>query len=78
MLAVPPVQLKPKAITLRASAGTGVRKMPLAQAHPFEPMPVTHEETLEVSLLLSMHVCCTIGFLPFDTPLEEVWMRIEQ
>jgi hypothetical protein len=22
-------------------------KMPLAQAHPFEPMPVTHEEEMQ-------------------------------
>lgn len=34
---------KLKAIALCVHANAG-RKMPLAQAHPFQPMPVTHEE----------------------------------
>ena len=42
MLSVRP---KLKALTLRLRAPAGPVKMPLAQAHPFEPMPVTHEET---------------------------------
>ena len=39
-------KVKPKlraiALCVHANAGT---KMPLAQAHPFQPMPVTHEES---------------------------------
>ena len=38
-------RVKPKlrAIALCVHANAGP-KMPLAQAHPFQPMPVTHEE----------------------------------
>lgn len=33
--------------------------MPLAQAHPFEPMPVTHEEEMqEVSDADGQRGCC--------------------
>lgn len=46
MLSVRP---KLKALTLHLRASAGAVKMPLAQAHPFEPMAITHEETLEVS-----------------------------
>ena len=39
-------KVKPKlrtiALCVHANAGT---KMPLAQAHPFQPMPVTHEDS---------------------------------
>ena len=44
---------KLKAIALCVHANAG-RKMPLAQAHPFQPMPVTHEEAdpQEVSVLV--------------------------
>ena len=48
MLSVRP-KFEPKALTLPLRASAGTRRMPLAQAHPFEPMAVTHEETLEVS-----------------------------
>lgn len=36
-------------------------KMPLAQAHPFEPMPVTHEEEMqEVRERFSVCVTCRV------------------
>jgi hypothetical protein len=42
----------PTPVTLERIHGPFVRatadpKMPLAQAHPFEPMPVTHEEEMQ-------------------------------
>ena len=47
MLSVRP---KFKALSLRVDKSTGGVKMPLAQAHPFQPIPVTHEEEMfEVS-----------------------------
>lgn len=62
------VRPKLKALTLRLRGSAGA-KMPLAQAHPFEPMPVTHEETQEVSpeVVPACHANKVIGFLPFDT-----------
>ena len=50
MIAVGP-KFRALTLRLRASAGSAV-KMPLAQAHPFQPMPLTHEEeSLEVSVV---------------------------
>ena len=46
------ISVKPKfqALSLRLRSPAGAVKMPLAQAHPFQPMAVTHEEELhEVS-----------------------------
>ena len=67
------VRPKFKALSLRLRASTGAVKMPLAQAHPFEPMPVTHEENQEVSVRLLVCFAYTgIGFLPLGTRSEEV------
>ena len=51
-----------RAIALCVHANAG-RRMPLAQAHPFQPMPVTHEEAdlQEVSLAM-----CGYGWLGVD------------
>lgn len=51
MLSIDP-RFKSLALSLPASsttAGAAV-KMPLAQAHPFEPMAVTHEETFDMEV----------------------------
>ena len=53
MISVRP-KFKALSLCLRATAG-GVR-MPLAQAHPFQPMAVTHEEDM---LEVSYFSCCT-------------------
>jgi len=67
MISVQP-KFKSKALTLPLRASAGVVKMPLAQAHPFEPMAVTHEETLEVSPeCVCIALNKAVGFLPFDT-----------
>lgn len=56
MISVRP-KFKALSLCLRATAG-GV-KMPLAQAHPFQPMAVTHEEEmLEVSSVLGCTSRC--------------------
>jgi hypothetical protein len=80
MISIPP-KFRSKATTLHLRASSGAVKMPLAQAHPFEPMPVTHEDNLEVSTvsmlmqLLGVFINRAIGFLPFDTAfLKEVWI----
>lgn len=68
MVSIPP-KFRSKVTTLHLRASAGAVKMPLAQAHPFEPMPVTHEETTEVSICAAvwMFINRAVGFLPFDT-----------
>ena len=58
------VRPKFKALTLSLRGSAGAVKMPLAQAHPFEPMPVTHEETLEVSPNFYSDVALIAHWLP--------------
>lgn len=64
-------RLKALALSLHVNAGN---KMPLAQAHPFQPVPVKHEEDLaEVSpdccyfaskVLIARSILADFGFLP--------------
>lgn len=68
---------KSKAITLRLRASAGASKMPLAQAHPFVAMPVTHEETFEVSTVMYYSAARVLCIKPLASchliqPLEEV------
>ncbi len=77
------ISVKPKfqALSLRLRSPAGAVKMPLAQAHPFQPMAVTHEEELhEVSAVLTvspvvyrytsrvLHNVLNMGFLVSCSP----------
>ena len=81
MVSVPP-KFRSKVTTLHLRAPAGPVKMPLAQAHPFEPMPVTHEDTTEVShfVFVQLFGCLLIELLASChlMRIEEVCMRIEQ